>query len=268
MKTLVLGLAVLSLAASPGAAQRQRVSMDPGWRFTLGDAAGAEQPKFDDRQWRALDLPHDWSVEGTPAENAPGGGRVGYFPTGTGWYRKTFRMPAGSGGHRAWLEFDGIYMNSDVWINGVLLGRRPYGYISFAYDVTEHLVPGVNLIAVRVDNSRQPNSRYYSGSGIYRHVWLTIVDPLHVGHWGTYITTPRADYAGADVVVRSRVENDRTAPRRGVLRSVALDGAGREVARTETPFSLAAGQKLEVEQRMQVAAPRLWAVETPSLYTL
>jgi beta-galactosidase len=242
--------------------------MDPGWRFTLGDATGADQPRFDDRQWRTVDLPHDWSVEGTPAENAPGGGRVGYFPTGTGWYRKTFRMPSGSGGHRAWLEFDGIYMNSDVWINGVLLGRRPYGYISFAYDVTEHLVPGVNVIAVRVDNSRQPNSRYYSGSGIYRHVWLTIVDPLHLGHWGTYITTPRADSAGADVVVRSRVENDRTAPRRGVLRSVALDSAGREVARTETPFALAAGQKLEVEQRMQVAAPRLWAVETPSLYTL
>ena len=242
--------------------------MDPGWRFFLGDATGADQPRFDDREWRALDLPHDWSVEGTPKEDAPGGGRVGYFPTGIGWYRKSFRMPAGSGGHQAWLEFDGVYMNSDVWINGTLLGRRPYGYISFAYDISRNMVPGENVIAVRVDNSRQPNSRYYSGSGIYRHVWLTVVDPLHVGHWGTYVTTPRADSAGADVAIRTRVENDRAAPRRGLLRSIVLDSAGREVARTETPFSLAAGQRLEVEQRMPVRTPRLWSVETPSLYTL
>jgi beta-galactosidase len=140
-------------AATPCAAQRQRLSMDPGWRFTLGDPAGAERPSFDDRRWRSLDLPHDWSIEGTPRENAPGGGGIGYFPAGTGWYRKTFRLPAGARGRAAWLEFDGVYMNSDVWINGVHLGKRPYGYVGFAYDVTEHLVPGVNLVAVRVDNA-------------------------------------------------------------------------------------------------------------------
>jgi len=268
LNRFIPGLIALAIAAHPCAAQRQHLSMDPGWRFFLGDATGADQPRFDDREWRALDLPHDWSVEGTPKEDAPGGGRVGYFPTGIGWYRKSFRMPAGSGGHQAWLEFDGVYMNSDVWINGTLLGRRPYGYISFAYDISRNMVPGENVIAVRVDNSRQPNSRYYSGSGIYRHVWLTVVDPLHVGHWGTYVTTPRADSAGADVAIRTRVENDRAAPRRGLLRSIVLDSAGREVARTETPFSLAAGQRLEVEQRMPVRTPRLWSVETPSLYTL
>ena len=157
---------------------------------------------------------------------------MGFFPTGIGWYRKTFRLPAGARGRDAWLEFDGVYMNSDVWINGVHLGRRPYGYASFAYDVTRHLVPGVNVVAVRVDNSRQPNSRWYTGSGIYRHVWLTIADRLHVGHWGTYVTTPRADSAGADVVARTRVENGYGAPREGVLRSVVVDSAGREVART------------------------------------
>ncbi len=263
---LVLGLAAVT--AAPATAQRQRLSMDPGWRFALGDQAGAGRPGFDDHQWRRLDLPHDWSVEGTPREDAPGGGRVGYFPTGIGWYRKAFRMPAGARGQMARLEFDGVYMNSDVWINGVLLGHRPYGYISFAYDITPHLVPGVNVIAVRVDNSRQPNSRYYSGSGIYRHVWLTLVDPLHVGHWGTYLTTPRADSASADVAVRTRVENDGAAPRQGVLRSMVLDSTGREVARTETPFTLDAGARVEVEQRLQVASPRLWSVETPSLYAL
>src|SRR5712692_9384865 len=252
----------------PAGAQRQRLSMDPGWRFTLGDPAGAEQPGLDDRQWRALDLPHDWSVEGTPREDAPAGGRGGYFPTGIGWYRKAFRLPAGSAGREAWLEFDGVYMNSDVWINGFHLGRRPYGYISFAYDITAHLVPGMNVIAVRVDNSRQPNSRWYSGSGIYRHVWLTVVDPLHVGRWGVSVTTPRADSAGAEVVIHTRVANDRRTERGGVLRSVILDADGREVARTDVTFSLAAGKNAEIEHRLQVPTPRRWSVETPALYTL
>ncbi len=265
---LVLGLTTLAVAAGAAAAQRQRLVMDPGWRFTLGDPAGAERPGFDDRGWRRLDLPHDWSIEGTPREEAPGGGRVGYYPTGIGWYRKSFRMPAGSRGQAAWLEFDGVYMNSDVWINGVHLGQRPYGYVSFAWDITRHVVPGVNVVAVRVDNSAQPNSRWYTGSGIYRHVWLTLVDPLHVGHWGIFVTTPRVDSAGADVVVRTRIENDHRVARRGVLRSRVVDSAGREVARMETPFALAAGQRVELEQRLQIAAPQLWSVATPRLYAL
>jgi beta-galactosidase len=265
---LVLGLAGLSLGATPAAGQRQRLSMDPGWRFVLGDPAGAEGPGFDDRAWRRVDLPHDWSIEGTPREDAPGGGTAGYFPTGIGWYRKAFLVPAGTRGQQAWLELDGVYMNSDVWINGVHLGRRPFGYIGFAYDVTRHLVPGVNVVAVRVDNSRQPNSRWYSGSGIYRHVWLTFVDPLHLGHWGVYVTTPRADSSAAAAVVRTLVRNERGAARRGVLRSVVLDNAGRAVARSDTPFSLPAGQEVELEQQLQVARPRLWSVDTPYLYAV
>ncbi len=261
-------LAAAALAAPPpAAAQRHRVSIDSGWRFTLGDAAGAQSRAFDDARWRTLDLPHDWSIEGTPAEAAPGGGRVGYFPTGIGWYRKTLRIQAGARAE-TWLEFDGVYMNSDVWINGEHLGRRPYGYIGFTYDITKHLGAGDNIIAVRVDNSAQPNSRWYTGSGIYRHVWLTTINPVHVGHWGVYVTTPRADSSSAAVVVRTRVENDDAAARRGVLRSVIVDRAGREAARTEMPFSLAAGQRLELEQRLQVASPQLWSLATPNLYGL
>jgi beta-galactosidase len=259
---------LLLAAATPAVAQRQRLSMDPGWRFILGDPSGAQQPSFDDRKWRTLDLPHDWSIEGTPDKNAPGGGGTGYFPGGTGWYRKTFRLPKDARGQLIWLEFDGVYMNSDVWINGVHLGNRPNGYVSFAYDVTGHLVPGINVVAVRVDNSRQPNSRWYTGSGIYRHVWLAISDRLHVGHWGTYVTTPRADSAGAEVVVRTRIENDQAQPRRGVLRSVVTDSTGREVARGDTSFSLAAGGKVELEQRLSVESPYLWSVDRPALYSL
>ncbi|HTX64528.1 MAG TPA: glycoside hydrolase family 2 TIM barrel-domain containing protein, partial [Opitutaceae bacterium] len=268
LSLMLLGAAALAVAAAPAHAQRQRLSMDPGWRFALGDPAGAEQPRFDDQLWRRVDLPHDWSIEGAVKQDAPGGGRFGYFPSGIGWYRKAFRLPAAAKGQEAWLEFDGVYMNSDVWINGFHLGHRPYGYISFAYDVTAHLVPGVNVVAVRVDNSAQPNARWYTGSGIYRHTWLTLVDPLHVGHWGTYVTTPRVDSAGADVVVRTRVENDGTTPRQATLRALVLDGGGHEAARAETTFSAAAGQKVELEQRLRLAAPRLWSVETPNLYAV
>ncbi len=264
---MILVLAWLALA-SQTPSPRARLSMDPGWRFALGDPNGAEQPKFDDHMWRRVDLPHDWSIEGTPSRDAPGGGRVGYFPTGIGWYRKAFRLPAGASGRAAWLEFDGVYMNSDVWINGFHLGRRPYGYISFSYDITDHLVPGINVVAVRVDNSSQPNSRWYSGSGIYRHVWLEVVDRLHVGHWGTYVTTPAVDAAGAAVVIHTHVENDGRTGRSGILRTLILDAEGGEVARTDATFSLAPRANVEIERRLQVKAPRLWAVETPTLYTL
>jgi beta-galactosidase len=264
----ILVLAALSAATAPLAAQRQRLSMDPGWRFTLGDPAGAQRPAFDDHEWRRLDLPHDWSVEGTPQQSAPSGGRGGYFPTGLGWYRKAFRLPATARGREAWLEFDGVYMNSDVWINGVHLGKRPFGYIGIAYDITPHLVPGINVVAVRVDNSAQPNSRWYTGSGIYRHVWLTIVDRLHVAHWGTYVTTPRVDSSSAEVVVRTHVANDGAAASRPTLRSTVLDATGREVAHTDTAISIAAGQGVDVEQRIVIMSPQLWSVERPTMYAL
>src|ERR1041384_4839427 len=177
-------------------------------------------------------------------------------------------MPPGAAGRAAWLEFDGVYMNSDVWINGVHLGKRPYGYISFAHDIPQALVAGVNVVAVRVDNSLQPNSRWYSGSGIYRHVWLQIGDPLHVAHWGTYVTTPTADSGDATVVIHTRVDNDRRAARGGVLRTAILDPEGRQVALTDATFSLAAGASTEIEHRLQVKAPRLWSVQTPTLYTV
>ena len=264
---MILLLACLAFA-SQAPAPRVRLSMDPGWLFTLGDPKSAEQPGFDDRSWRRLDLPHDWSIEGTPSQDAPAGGRGGYFPTGIGWYRKAFRLLAGARGRETWLEFDGVYMNSDVWINGVHLGRRPYGYVSFAYDITKHLTAGVNVVAVRVDNSLQPNSRWYSGSGIYRHVWLEIVDPLHVGHRGIYVTTPAVDPASATVVIHTRVENDRRTGRGGVLRTLILDAEGQEVALTDATFSMAPRTNVEIEHRLQVKAPRLWSVETPTLYTV
>jgi beta-galactosidase len=174
-------------------------------------------------------------------------------------------VPAGARGQTA-AGIDGARRR--VWINGVHLGKRPYCYSSFTYDITTHLVPGVIVVAVRVDNSLQPNSRWYTGSGIYRHVWLTIVDPLHVGHWGVYITTPRADSTSAEVVVQTHVENDRATVGRTLLRSTVLDASGREVAHADTAISIGGGGSADVEQHIVVPSPQLWSVERPTMYSL
>lgn len=165
-------------------APRTRSNFDFGWKFAKGDAPGAQQAAFADSAWRDVDLPHDWSVEGPFGEKEPAGGQGGYLPTGIGWYRKRFAVPESHKGKVVVVEFDGIYENSEVWINGQYLGKRPYGYVPFSYELTPHLNFGRdNVIAVKVDNSRQTNCRWYSGSGIYRHAWLLAVNPLHVAYW-------------------------------------------------------------------------------------
>jgi beta-galactosidase len=261
----VAGAAVAQDVAGPS---RQRLLMDYGWKFVTGDQVGAEEPAFDDAGWRSVELPHDWSIEGPFDEHAATGGRGGYLPTGIGWYRRSFELPVGSRGRRVTVEFDGVYQNSDVWINGQHLGNRPYGYISFQYDLTPYLTDGENIVAVRVDNSNQPNTRWYSGSGIYRHVWLTVTAPLHVAQWGTFVTTPEVDTATSLVAISTRVVNDGTRERSGRLRSVILDARGSEVTRAEDSFTVSGGGESELAQQFRLDAPALWSPDMPVLYTL
>jgi beta-galactosidase len=242
--------------------------MDFDWKFSLTDTAGAEKPGFHDSQWRTLTLPHDWSIEGAFDEKASTGGGGGYLPTGVGWYRKHFILPKEAEAKTEWIEFEGVYQNSDVWINGHHLGHYPNGYMSFFYDLSPFTRKGENIISVRVDNSLQPNTRWYSGSGIYRSVWLHRTDRLQVAPWGTQISTPSADSTAAKVVVRTRIENKKEQAEKAVLRLVISDSKGNEVASTESPFTVAAGKELELEQNMTVEAPSLWSLETPDLYTL
>lgn len=267
-------VAIACVAAAPAAARqptnspRQRLLADYGWRFTTGDPTGADAPSFDDASWRTVDLPHDWSIEGPYDQNAPTGGGGGYLPTGVGWYRRAFTLDAARRGKHVAIEFDGVYQNSDVWINGHHLGRRPNGYVSFAYDLTPWLVDGRNVIAVRVDNSRQPNSRWYSGSGIYRHVWMTITDPLHVAPWGTYVTTPSVDSVAAVVAVRSSIANAAIPATRGTLRVAVLDPVGREVTRADTAFAMGGATDIDIAQAVRVQRPVRWSLDAPSMYTL
>ena len=194
--------------ARGGMGGRIRDSFDFGWKFFKGDAPGAQQPNFADASWRDVDLPHDWSIEG-PFSEKPAVARGASLPMGIGWYRKHFNVPESYSGRKVSIEFEGVYQLSEVWINGQYLGKRPYGFIGFSYDLTPHLkYGGDNVIAVKADNSHQPNCRWYSGSGIYRHTWLLVTNQVHVAQWGTFVTTPKVDMDSATVQVKTRVQNE------------------------------------------------------------
>ena len=251
---------------------------DSGWLFHRGDQEGAELPDYGDKGWPKLELPHDWSLEDVPAsedseavgpfsKKSPGAFNTGYFLGGTGWYRKHFQLSTRDQGKQTAILFDGIFMNSEVWINGHYLGRHPNGYTPFHYDLTAHLKPigEDNLIAVKVVNQGD-NSRWYTGSGIYRHVYLTVTDPIHVGQWGVCITTPRVSAAEAGVALAVTVQNRAGKWAAVAVRNRILSPSGRQVAVAESQTVLKAEAEGIVEQSVNVRKPWLWSDKSPSLY--
>lgn len=246
---------------------RETHNFDFGWKFFKGQAQGAEKIDYDDSQWRDLDVPHDWSIEGSFAENNAGGENGGFLPLGIGCYRKQFKTDPDHRLKKIFVQFDGVYKNSDVWINGQHLGKRWYGYASFQYDLTRHIDwDGDNVLAVRVDNSEQ-TCRWYSGSGIYRHVWLTLTERLHVGHWGTHVTTPEVSTESAKVNVKTTVKNDYAVPKACMLKTAILDDRGRRVGYAESEKKIEADGEFEFSQEMEVIAPALWSLESTRLYS-
>ncbi len=264
--SVVLCMALCSFTY--GAKPRSKVNFDHSWTFHLGDVTGAQNPGYNDSKWRVLNLPHDWSIEGKFSKDAPAGVGGGALPGGIGWYRKTFTIPASSRGKEVFVDFGGVYMNSEVWINGHYLGKRPYGYSSFRYELTPYLHFGdqKNVIAVRVDNSEQPNSRWYSGSGIYRNVWLVTTNKVHVDHWGTYITTPVVNKMNAYVLVQTRIRNDQKEPAKVTLITTIYDASGNEVAGAPIHKTIPADSVEEFTQNIMVANPHLWSTQDPYLY--
>ena len=254
---------------SPMASIRSRDCFDFAWKFFRGDATGAQMPEFNDAGWRDLDLPHDWSIEGPFGEKEPAAGPGAYLPTGVGWYRKRFRLSELRRDASILLEFDGVYQNSDVWINGTHLGLRPYGYISFAYELTPYLNgKGDNVIAVRVDNSLQTNCRWYSGSGIYRHTWLVRTGPLRVAHWGTCVSFPRISRTSATVQIKTTVANSLNAAARCTLTTTIVDENNIAVTSVETSQAVGANSSYEFVQDAVVSQPNLWSPGDPYLYTV
>jgi beta-galactosidase len=247
----------------------RKTSFNEDWQFVRGDVPGGQPDRVPQTGWSRVDLPHDWSILGPYGEHEPTGGPGGYLPTGIGWYRKSFRLPKDIRGKRVSVLFDGVYQRSEVWINGHLLGGRPYGYIGFSFDLTPYLRYGKeeNLIAVRVDNSLQPNSRWYSGSGIYRHVWLLTTHPLHFHLWGTTIRTPQATRDGARITVATRVRNELDHAVHCQLTTQIVDVTGTSVATETTEAQVGAGAEYAFEQALKAGNPALWSNTTPYLYT-
>lgn len=268
MSRLIFIFAWMSIivCAEANGSGRTREPLCDNWTFQLGEVKGAEQARFDDGTWRKLDVPHDWSIELPFDKSLQGGSSVGYLPGGIGWYRKAFTVPESSQGKKVVIDFDGVSMDSQVWINGHLLGRRPSGYVSFQYDLTPHLNFGKeNVIAVRA-NVEPNGSRWYPGAGIYRRVWLTTLNPVHVKQWGTYVTTPEVSKTSATVSLQTEVANVSSTNVAASLKSVIVDAAGAEVAKAESEQKIGAGETGSLEQRFRVLNPKLWSPDTPDMY--
>ena len=267
----------------------RRQDFTAGWTFHLGDDSAASRPDYDDTAWRILNLPHDWAIEGEFSRDNPSGTGGGALPGGIGWYRKTFTVDKADEGKRLYIDFDGVYMNSEVFINGHSLGLRPYGYVSFSYDLTPHIKwGGKNVVAVRVDNAEQPNSRWYSGCGIYRNVWLTKLNPVHIAQWGTFITAEDVSKNSARLNIRTKIQYDAAAQLQDsvkqadgtyvvfdseivpladvVLQSRLMDAEGNVVGEVASELQVIPTCLNEVEQEIVVKNPNLWSVNTPYIY--
>ncbi len=244
-------------------------TFDDGWSFSKGDIVNAQSPIIKDGNWTPTRLPHDWSIAGPFNEDEPSGSEGAYLPTGIGWYRKSFRLPRSFKGRRILLQFDGIYQCSDVWINGEHLGMRPYGFTTFYYDLSLHLRFGgeSNVVAVRVDNSHQPNLRWYSGSGINRHTWLINTGRVYIEQWGTGITTPQINLQSAMVEVSTRVRNELANPATCRLTTAIVDQSGSEIQSAQIESEIPAGGDHVFVQHMEVPKPQLWSTSTPILYS-
>jgi beta-galactosidase len=264
MNRIVAALLLLGAASCLGAS----VPFDNDWRFFKGDAGGAEQPGFNDAGWQTVALPHDWSIAGPFDEENPAGGAGGFLPSGVAWYRKEFTLPKEDAGQRVMIEFDGVMANSDVWINGCLLGHRPSGYVAFAYDMTSclHFDGGRNVVAVRADTSKQPASRWYAGAGIYRHVRLLELNPVHLDPWGVFITTPEITPERAVVRAFVSVTNPLPAAASLSLELAISDAGGRIIQTAKSGPQLAQPGSNGWTIEAVVAKPDRWDIDHPALY--
>jgi beta-galactosidase len=263
-----LCLLCLFVATSSAFAQRTTSSFDSDWLFLKSDAAGAEKPAFDDSSWRRLDVPHDWSIEGPVDEKNTTGAGGGFMPSGVGWYRKHFTPANNVQDRLVFIEFDGVMANSDIWINGVHLGHRPYGYVSFGYELTKHLQLGKdNVIAVRTDTSQQPASRWYTGAGIYRHVRLVTTHPVRIRQWGTFVSTPEVSRFEAVVRVSGEITNQSKTQEECSLQITLLDPRGKVLQTTYSYInSIQPGKTHTFQKDLTVKNPLRWDLDNPILY--
>jgi beta-galactosidase/beta-glucuronidase len=246
---------------------RGPVKIDDNWKFQKGDFPKAGSPGFDDSKWQTLDLPHDWSVEGPLNQSLASA--TGYLPGGIAWYRKTLDIPLNQKDKKIYVYFEGIYRNGEVFINGVSLGMRPNGYISCEYDLTPYLKSGEkNTLAVRVDHSKSADSRWYTGSGIYRDVYLVEKEPVHLDLWGVYYTTKSLNDKKSAVHIQTTVKNTTDHQASLTIVQELFDKELKSKAKTSGKLMVASGNSGVVNQDLTVNQPNLWSVDTPYLYQL
>ena len=262
--------ALMSCHNRENASDSSREEFNTGWRFALIDNDSVASPAYDDSNWRKLNLPHDWAIEGDFSESNPSGTGGGALPGGIGWYRKDFVVPESDKGKQIYIDFDGAYMNASVYVNGNYLGTRPYGYASFSYDISPYVKYGEeNVIAVKVDNAEQPNSRWYSGCGIYRNVWMRVLDPIHVAQWGqAVIATVNGGTGTLDIT--TEIENNSDGDAAITISSNLIAPDGKKVAESaEQTVDLSKADSITtVSSQITLKNPRLWSTDTPDRYTL
>ncbi|MBV5281733.1 MAG: DUF4982 domain-containing protein [Paludibacter sp.] len=274
---LIAFISVLSSMAKNTSILRTSL-FDKGWQFTKDSVSDAELSGFDDSKWRKINLPHDWSIEDLPnqtqdkvvgpfSKSSIGRAATGWTVGGIGWYRKKFATEQAHINKCVSIHFDGVYQNAVVWLNGKLLGNHPYGYTPFYYDLTPYLKPvgQENVIAVNVRNEGK-NSRWYAGSGIYRHVWLTVTNPVHVDTWGVYVTTPEVSQKSATVKINSTINNEQKSNSTINLVTTIHDPSGKAVGTTQKELQLVTGKSIKDDQTITLSNPALWSLESPQLY--
>ncbi|MFC7293064.1 glycoside hydrolase family 2 TIM barrel-domain containing protein [Hirschia litorea] len=257
-----------ALAQKETASPRTRTLLTKDWKFELGEKYdGAYAVDWNDSKWRTLDLPHDWSIEGEYKQDNPAGARGGFLPGGIGWYRKSLNWDEKFEGKSVSLTFDGVYMNPEVYLNGKKMWSQPYGYTGFSFDITDHLEKGNNIIAVGVDNENLPSGRWYTGSGIYRNVWLTVTDPIHVIENGSFVRADNISKAQATLHTTHDIANDTDTPIEALAIVKIKAPNGKIVAQTSSTVTLDANKQTSITHELNVKNPALWSPESPSLYT-
>ncbi len=262
--TFSLTCLMMLCSFSMQASTRKTIPLNNHWKFILHDTSAASQVNYNDESWRTLNLPHDWSFENGYSKDGAQSANGGYTSGGIGWYRKVFTLSSSEYTNKqVFIDFEGVYMNSEVWVNGHYLGKRPYGYISFGYELTSYLKSGENLISVRVDNSLEPSARWYHGCGIYGHVSLSILPVDHFKKWGTVVVVDKSNEQECNLHISSQVTKQTSGSLR--LRYRIKDNADKEVYRSN---QIKLGNSQQVEKEIKIKNPTLWDIETPHLYTL
>lgn len=258
-KNLTFLLLLVSLTALS-----QRISFDENWKFQLDEQKGAELVDYNDRDWRVLDVPHDWSIEGEYAEDNPMTQQCGYLPAGIGWYRKTIKVPKQWKDKHVEISFDGVFMNSTVWVNGRELGTRPFGWISFNYNISPEVNTSEEItITVRVDNDKQPSARWYTGSGIYAHTWIDVKDKIHVATNGVFVRTE-----GSKIKINTEIANKSSKDSKLKIKTSIFDSQGKLIKTIKRKVKIASNESVTIEQETVLGNPLLWSVENPTLYTV